>query len=108
MKIVARKGSEERRVRLVHWWPGRKETSAWMIRDVVGFRTPIPADIIYQAMDQGTRYLTYVSVLLPYMEISAWARCCPKDQPTRAEGRAIVLERLGCALEQMGWRLEVR
>lgn len=103
MKIVARKGSEERRVRLVHWWPGR-----WWWTEDAHEVTPLPYSLIKQANEGKNRYMTYASVNFGTVEISAWARCCPKDQPTRAEGRAIVLERLGCALEQMGWELEVR
>jgi len=34
------------------------------------------------------------------------ARCCPKDQPSRAKGRFLALLRLARTLKKMGYRLE--
>jgi hypothetical protein len=98
MKIVARKGSDERVVRLKHWWPGR-----WMGGYDIVF---VQEKLIQRAYKEGTRYMTVAHVdLAPNAAVAAWSRCCPKDQPSRETGRFIALLRLARALRPLGYRL---
>lgn len=50
--------------------------------------------------------MTIVSTDLGGVELSAWARCCPNDQPRREVGRFIALLRLARTLRPLGYRLE--
>jgi len=106
MKVVAKKGDDERRVRLCHWWPGREQTSEWMIGEYTRTPSPIPFRLIDQARWQETRYMTVASANLGTTEIRTIARCCPKDQPSRATGRFIALLRLARVLRPLGYKLE--
>lgn len=99
--IVATNGRDESVVKLVHWWPGR-----WPWDHLFGQSGSFPMPLVWRARRDGTRYMTLASVDLGDCTMSSIARCCPKDQPTRAAGRFIALLRLARALRRMGWKLE--
>jgi hypothetical protein len=99
MKIVATNGSDKQIVRLKHWWPGR-----WMGGYDIVF---VQEKLIRKAYQKGTKYMTVAQVDLgSNTTMVSWARCCPKDQPSRAAGRFIALLRLARALRPLGYRLE--
>ena len=95
MKVVAKKGNDEHRVSLSHWWPGR------------ACRLPaVPIKAWKRSARGNTRWMTIASTDLDGIEVLAYARCCPRDNPSRAKGRFIALLRLARALRPLGYRLE--
>ena len=93
--LVATNGTESHRVYISHWWPGRLCRLPNI--DMVGFR---------KAVRDGSIYLTTVSADLNGIVVSAHARCCPKDHPSRAKGRFIALLRLARFIRPMGYKLQ--
>ena len=99
MKLVAKKGNDERPVSLKHWWPGR-----WTGGYDIVF---VNERLIRKAYREGTRYMTMAHVDLGSgAAVASWSRCCPRDNPSRAVGRFIALLRLARALRPLGYRLE--
>jgi len=98
--IVATNGEESAPVQLVHWWPTR-----WPWDGFYG-ANQYPMTLVWRARRDGTRYMTMARVDLGGCTVSTVARCCPRDQPSRAIGRFLALLRLGRALRKLGWELE--
>ena len=96
--IVATNGEKEARVKIVHWWPGRK------------FRNDNMTTFFEMAAwaRGGSRYITVASAAIDYLLVQGLAHCCPKDTPSRARGRTIALGRLEKELRDLGYRLECR
>jgi len=90
----ATNGTDEARVRVYHWWPGKPYCNG------------MPSYLVNEAKRRGSRYLSMVATDLPGATVSATAFCCPKDSPSRTMGRTIALGRLGKALEGEGWRVK--
>ena len=89
----ATNGTDETRVRVYHWWPGKPYCNG------------MPAYLVNEAKRRGSRYLSLASAELPEATVSATAFCCPKDNPSRTMGRTIALGRLVKELGE-GWRVE--
>lgn len=97
MKLVATNGKENCVVRLTHYWFGRCIPFDWA-------QGAVPRHIDESLLFGGsTKYLTVANVFLPDTEVTGWAACGPKDQPSRATGRFIALLRLA-----RGYRLALR
>jgi len=97
--IVATNGKESSPVQIVHWWPTR-----WPWRVIQHYHfSPL---LIWGARKRKTRYMTLAQTWIDNEPIWAVARCCPKDQPSRAKGRFLALLRLARTLKKMGYRLE--
>ena len=90
----ATNGTDEARVRIYHWWPGKPYCNG------------MPMNLVKFARLRGSRYLSLAMAELPDATVSATAFCCPKDSPSRTMGRTIALGRLAKELEAEGWRLE--
>jgi len=90
----ATNGTDETRVRVYHWWPGKPYCNG------------MPAYLVNEAKRRGSRYLSLASAELPEATVSATAFCCPKDNPSRTMGRTIALGRLAKELGAEGWRVE--
>jgi hypothetical protein len=101
-KVIATNGEQIAPVKLYHWWPGRTWAGPSPIHP--------PAEAHWTRT--GTRYATIARVYLSgptgVWLVVGWARCCPKDAPSRRMGRAIALGRLAKELADLntGWRLE--
>ena len=90
----ATNGTENARVRVYHWWPGKEYCNG------------MPSYLVQEAKRRGSRYLSMVVAELPDSTVSATAFCCPKDSPSRTRGRTIALGRLDKLLAKAGWALE--
>ena len=90
----ATNGTDEARVRIYHWWPGKPYCNG------------MPSFLVNEAKRRGSRYLSMVAAELPDATVSATAFCCPKDSPSRTRGRTIALGRLDKLLAKAGWALE--
>ena len=90
----ATNGTENARVRVYHWWPGKEYCNG------------MPSYLVQEAKRRGSRYLSMVAAELPDATVSATAFCCPKDSPSRTRGRTIALGRLAKELAGEGWALE--
>ena len=97
--IIVKKGNEEGRLGVAHWWPTRSLFD-WT------HNSPIPTHVRRTARGKGTKYLTMVSVNFPTGQLVTFASCCPKDIPTREAGRFIALLRMGRLLKSMGLKWE--
>jgi len=87
----ATNGTDETRVRVYHWWPGKPYCNGM---------SPL---LIDRAKCRGSRYLTLATCEIPGLHLHAKAACCPKDNPSRTMGRTIALGRLAKKLEDYGW-----
>lgn len=102
MPIVVRDGEKVGKVQIAHWWPGRSQYS---VRGYgFSYISPFPAYVFRHT--KGTKYMTMVRAVFPDGELATYAKCCPKDQPSRATGRFIALLRMARLLKSMGLRME--
>ena len=102
--IVVKDGENVGKVNIAHWWPGRPQYS--FRGNSISYSSPFPVHIFHRGRGKHTKYMTMVRVEFPDGELATYAKCCPKDQPSRATGRFIALLRMGRLLKSMGLKME--
>jgi len=94
--IIVTNGEKVGRLSITHWWPERHWWES----------VSVPAFLVRKSLRMRSRYMTVASARFEDGEISAVARCCKRDQPSREVGRFIALLRLARTLRRMGYRME--